>query len=353
MSRPNNLAISELVSGRRRAFELASDRRVGAHSRRELRKHQRRWARVHWRPIVLVIFTSVVLAAIVFIFIPTRIAPYLVSAILTSTGWWLYVLMLETGGTASLRSGIRAEQWTADVLRKFQRHGWKMVNHVMLEYGDVDHALVGPGGFFAVETKFRSNWGDAKPYLEDMARSAAEAARQLRLRIDPKAQTVKALAVLWGPDVNDHFAGSFEVNGVTFCPGRHLADFIDATPSTVEAVDVHTAFAKLDDYVTNRDIGEIATSGELPRTVSHGIDDLFAISGTVIALFLAILAPTGQHPRGVWSIAVAGASLVAAVAVRRWRPRSLRLRFVTTAAITTAGGLGLLMAIATVASALR
>lgn len=49
------------------------------------------------------------------------------------------------------------EQWTADELRKLRRHGWRIVNHVILERRDVDHLTLGPRGFFTIETEFRSS----------------------------------------------------------------------------------------------------------------------------------------------------------------------------------------------------
>lgn len=274
MTRSEHFVVPGRLGGRHREFVLSSDRRVGAQSRRDLRKAQTRWAHVHWPLMAIAALTAVAFAVLALLFIPSRVAPYVVGALLASPAWWIYTLMLEVGGMASARSGVIAEQWTADELRKFRRRGWMIVNHVMLQYGDVDHALVGPGGFFAVETKFRSNWSDAMPYLESIASSAKESAQQLRLRIGPRGRTVRPLVVLWGPNLNDIFAEHFELQGVTFCPGSRLHDWLAAIPHEVDPNEVAIAFSSLDRYVTKRDTGEIAASGEIPRTISHGLNDV-------------------------------------------------------------------------------
>jgi len=61
----------------------------------------------------------------------------------------------QATGTASTMMGDLAEQWTASELRKLRRRGWRVLNHVMLKQRDIDHVLIGPGGVYAVETK----WG--------------------------------------------------------------------------------------------------------------------------------------------------------------------------------------------------
>lgn len=96
-------------------------------------------------------------AGFVHVFVWQPVAPYAIGALLASAAWWVYAMMLETGGIASKRSGITAEEWTADELRKLRREGWTVVNHVMLVHADVDHVVLGPGGFLAIETKFRSD----------------------------------------------------------------------------------------------------------------------------------------------------------------------------------------------------
>jgi hypothetical protein len=346
LSRPTTIQASARFREFRRTLELASDSRVGAFARRELRKHQTHWLRSHWQFIATSVPTAAVLSAITLVFIPQPLAPYLVGAIVASVAWWIYVTMLETGGKTALRSGVLGEQRTASELRKLAGDGWKTINHVMLEGRDVDHALLGPGGFFAVESKFRSTWSNAAPYFATMAATAKESARQLQLRIDPKQRTTQPLVVMWGPDVSSHFPSAVTLHGVVFCPGRVMRDFIREASTVIERPETDAAFAKLEKYVRSQDLGEVRRSGGLPRPVSHAINDVIAICTAAVVLTLAILAPAKQAPEGVWSVAAAVAALLAAVVVRRRFPKNVRVRVVTTAAATVSAGLGVLMALA-------
>ncbi len=54
----------------------------------------------------------------------------------------------------------------SDGLRKLRRHVWHLVEHVALEWGDIDHALVGPSGAYAIETTatyLYGKWNPAEP----------------------------------------------------------------------------------------------------------------------------------------------------------------------------------------------
>lgn len=81
---------------------------------------------------------------------------YLIGAISASTLWASHSILTSVDGRAARRVGVLGEEWTVGELRKLRRRGWRFVNHVMLEYDDVDHAVLGPAGFFAVDSKCRS-----------------------------------------------------------------------------------------------------------------------------------------------------------------------------------------------------
>lgn len=67
----------------------------------------------------------------------------------------LLVLARETvDGTYSLVQGREAEGWTRHELARLRRDGWTAVGGIELYFGDVDLVLVGPGGVFAIETKY-------------------------------------------------------------------------------------------------------------------------------------------------------------------------------------------------------
>ena len=344
MAKAMETAIPVRLRDRHRRAQLASDRRAGTHSRREVRALQRRWLRRHWMPIVLVAVLAIVMAGFINVFVWQPAAPYAIGALLASAAWWVYTMMLETGGIAPKRSGITAEEWTADELRKL-RKGWSVVNHVMLVNSDVDHVLLGPGGFLAVETKFRSDWGNGMQNLESMARTAHNSAHDVASRLRLKTRRVQPLVVMWGPDIRTHFPAILGLDGVTYCPGYLLREYVRTLPAQVEPAEVQTAFKYLDGYVKRRDEGEVQTSGPLPRTGSQVTNDLFAVMAAVIASSLAVLAPAALPPAGLWSVAAAAGGVTAAALVRRRLSESPRVRVVTTAVITTCSGLGALLSV--------
>ena len=346
MAKTAETAIPMRLRDRHRRVQLASDRRAGAHSRREVRERQRRWVRCHWRPMVVVAAFTSVMAGFIHVIVWQPVAPYAIGALFASAAWWVYTLMLQTGGIAAKRSGITAEEWTADELRKLRREGWSVVNHVMLVNSDVDHVLLGSGGFLAVETKFRSDWGNGMQDFASIARTSRRSAHDVASRLRLKTRKVQPLVVMWGPEMRTRFPEIFEHDGVTFCPGHLLREYVRTLPAKVEPAEVQTAYKYLGDYVKRRDEGEIKTSGLLPRTGSQVTNDLFAVIAAVLASSMAVLATAALPPAGIWSLAAAAAGVIAAGLVRRRWARSLRARAVTTAAITTCAGLGALLSVA-------
>jgi hypothetical protein len=58
-----------------------------------------------------------------------------------------------------LNRGERGERHVADVLEELRIDGYKPVHDIVRDGFNVDHVLVGPGGVFAIETKYRSGKG--------------------------------------------------------------------------------------------------------------------------------------------------------------------------------------------------
>jgi len=273
-----------------------------------------------------------------YVFTPAAIFPYLAGATVASAFWLVYVVILESSGLGHKRSGILAEEWTAGELRPLRKHGWRLVNHVMLEHSDVDHALVGPGGFFAVETKFRSDWSRAQKEFTGMARAAKASARKLAPKMRARWSEVTPLVVMWGPGLADEFPDVFGYDGVLFCPGGLLRKFLLEQPSCVATEQVESAFENLDAYVTTRDRGERDVAGLPPRSFEQVLIDWMAVAAGWLVCTMAILTLARIRPVGIWAIiggiAIATASLMAR---RRWH-EGIRIQRVTTATITTACG---------------
>ena len=142
----------------------------------------------------------------------------------TAGALWLWIV--ESTGTAPTMMGDIGEQWTAQELRRLRRKGWQVVNHVTLTAPDIDHVLVGPGGMFAIETKWSATpWTVDDARIRSAAESACRNARRLGLWQNLKpAQVgqVRPVVFLWGAGAGE-LPESFEVAGATIVPG-HAAE---------------------------------------------------------------------------------------------------------------------------------
>ena len=344
MSNTRAASVAARVKSRRELSHLAGDARVGAHSKRMLRAVQVRWLRTMWKLLVLAGVVAGGVSGVVVLFVPDALVPYLIGAIVASTFWGVHFLMMITGGVASLWSGILGEYWTAQELRSLKRRGWMSINHFMLDGSDIDHVLVGPGGFFAIETKFRSDWQSSRPYLDEIGRTAARATRALRMRIDPRKDNVRGIVVMWGWGVAD-YEFPHECDGVSFVAGADLQDFIAALPNVVDESEVLTAFERLSAYVARRDIGEELQSGALPKTIQSAIFDLLFVLMSGLGTALTVTSSAAIRPHGLWSLVTAATLAGLCMWVRSIRRQSVRVRLITTATLTTAGALSVLIGV--------
>ena len=147
--------------------------------------------------------------------------------------------------------GVLGEQATAEVLqsRRMRRDGWQVVHGLPFDrHGDVDHVLVGPGGVYAVETKWTNRSVTSTPRSSRMA-DALVPARLSARRIESTARAhhlghikVHPVVMWWGkgaPHIRD---GHALIDDVIVVDGHQAdqwvsgpwTDYLD--PSTVEAV---------------------------------------------------------------------------------------------------------------------
>ena len=142
----------------------------------------------------------------------------------------------------------RAREWTADELRRLRLHGWLSLDSVMLETGTLDHALLGPGGFFAIDNKYRADWSSDKRDLGTIVRRSHRSADDLGVRMGLGARRARPLVVVWGPDVHSLFPEVFDHDGVTFLRGDQLRHHVRSTTCDVGDDEVRSAVAHLDYY---------------------------------------------------------------------------------------------------------
>lgn len=324
---------------RQRSSALASDRRAGAHARRVIRQRHREMLRDRWWAFASIVAIGAALCVAAQLLLWDDAAPYVVGAIALATVWACRELLTSVDGLANMRLGILGEEWTTGELRKLRRHGWHFVNHVMLERGDVDHAVLGPGGFFAIDSKYRADWKSEESELDHRAKAVVQQANKLQHRLRVRSPRVAPIVAMWGPRLDGRFASRFEHHGVIFCPGRDLVEHLLSLPAVTEPEVVEAAFGALDEYVARRDVGEARDDGPPVRSIGDQFNDLLiALQASLLTLLILVLA-INVRPMGLWSlvagVAVAGTSMV----MRRRFEASVRAQRVTAATLATSVGL--------------
>jgi hypothetical protein len=347
MVRDTRTIFSRKLREHQRAHQLSADARTGAYSRRALELTQLEWLRTNRRATAILLGGCIALAVVAQVVATNRFPPYMVGAVLASGPSLLYTTMLNTDGNHSARSGVRGEVLTAGQLRRLSG-GWRVINHVMLEVSDVDHAAIGPGGFFAIETKYRSDWTAATPYFDVIAAQARKSAFGLRSRLGRTSHTVQPVVAMWGPGLNA-FPDVFTYANVTFCPGPLLRQHLASFPELVGAADVQTAFDGLDRYIERRDQGERNDAGPY-RSLNDRLNDAGAVSVAVtLSLIIVLFAPGGIIGKAVAAVAV----IAVAIWFRVRGPGGHRTRLVALSVIITAVALAIAVTALAIVISLR
>lgn len=133
---------------------------------------------------------------------------------------------------SATRKGYEGELATAQLLGPLLAEGWQLFHDIPLPRGNIDHVLVGPGGVFAVETKYRSKPTDTKG--KDSARALydgqtiqfAGGAKE-RLPIEQAQAVSQALA----KELSGRLGEPVCVNPVVALPGWFVSQTTKARPS--------------------------------------------------------------------------------------------------------------------------
>jgi hypothetical protein len=240
--------------------------------------------------------------------------------------------VLQLSGSAARLMGALAEQWTAADLRPMQKSGWRLVNGLRLRPWDIDHLLAGPGGVFAVETKWQSSpWRLHQPEsrIRDAAEQAANNAADLRKWVSTtraRITQVTPVVVLWGSFPKDAELAPFHEprTGVLVIPGRCLTTWrrglLDDPKRLLEAEQLDQYWQALSEQVARTDAHDgPAPIG--PRRIA--LQTGAALAGFVAAVYTAGAAT--HLPGGDPAVLTAVAAMVIAgtmIAVRspRYRP---------------------------------
>lgn len=136
-------------------------------------------------------------------------------------------------GTHQRSLGLFGESATADAVcgRWHRLRGWRHVGGLYFEgHGDVDHALIGPRGLYAIETKWTSEqWDVADGQLigDHSVRALSQAVRsadRIRLAVNYGKEKldieVRPILYLWGPGAPTIRGGFQDIGGVRVVEGR-------------------------------------------------------------------------------------------------------------------------------------
>lgn len=323
---------------------LASDARAGWSSRVSVRERHREVLREQWRFLAGFALAVVACFAVASLFASGPLQRgFILGSGVTIAGSLVVAFVVLVGGTGPLMMGELAEQWTAQELRPFREHGWRLVNHFGLGYGDHDHVLVGPGGVVLVETKW-----SATPWTLDgrdqFFRHAVEQTRANAKQLEGwhgLAQfgrpQVEPVLVLWGRarrKLGDQ-PPRRHPSGVLVLGGDQLQDWLlRRGRDRLDAEQVDGIWAQVQRHVGKRDEHERRTR-PMPRSVA---ELAWTLLGSVVAALVGfLLAAQVLRLLGsllLWSLA--GAALLAtAEAVRRrtrwpWPLRGFQLGLVAT-----------------------
>lgn len=141
------------------------------------------------------------------------------------------------------------------------------------------------------------------------------------------------------------FDDVFDHDGVLFCVGPAFVEHVPSLDASVDQVTIDRAFARLDDYVATRDMGEAREHGAPGRPIMQHVQDLLLATSLAAVTFVAIITAIKLPPIGVWAAVLAGAIATATRSVRRRVPENDRIQRATAAVLATSLGLGALLVV--------
>jgi Nuclease-related domain len=284
------MGFQALVRQQHRERELAGDRRAGRFARGLARREQQAYLRRNWRLFLGLGVAALCPSLLILPFLPNAFGRGLiVGASTTAIGGFLAFWVVQATGTAPTMMGDQGEQWTAQELRKLRRRGWRVVNHIMLRQWDIDHVLVGPGGLFAIETKWSAKaWVTDPPEerIYEAASRAAGSARDLSLWLKQlSVGPVEPVVVLWGSNARE--LEPLKLCSVAVVSGPHAKSWRESLrDDCLSRAQVDAAWSRLDAQCRIRDPLEDGTA-PLPPSLGDIAVRCFLVIMAACAGFLA------------------------------------------------------------------
>ncbi len=263
-------------------------------ARSTARQAQRRYLHTHCRHLSVAALILIGLLSVGAVLVPGNFPRgFLLGAGLAGVGGVGWCWVVQVTGTAPTMMGDLAEQWTASELRPLRRHGWRVVNHLSLKHWDIDHVLIGPGGAFAVETKWSARPWVLDPPEDRVLRAVRQAegnAKDLHLWgrfMAAGVPDVQPVLMLWGAGTGQlpTPAGGLAVRNTVVVLGPQAARWRAGLPNDVlTPAQVRAAWQALDRQASLRDAHE-------PRPVPVSVEQLVnAVVVTAVAAGLGFLA---------------------------------------------------------------
>lgn len=309
-----------------RQLQLAGDRRAGRWARARARSAQRDFARRNWRFLLAASVFILALSLPCALLMPAGFARgFFAGAVTASTAGALMFWVVQATGTAPTMMGDLAEQWTASELRKLRRRGWRVVNHVLLQTWDIDHVLIGPGGVFAIETKWSASpWQlhPPEPRIERAIEQARHNAKNLEHWHDFRrtgAPPVTPVVMLWGTgtaaiDIRDAVTNHRDTTVLVGVKGARWFTQMRTRPLDQPRVDA--LWHVLNTQVARRDPGEDAAAPVPPSLTTITARGLVALTSGVCALLAALACVRLPIPSYLWPLPLVGL-LVAGLAAKQ------------------------------------
>jgi hypothetical protein len=277
-------SLRDRAQSARHARELAGDRRAGTAPRLIARRAQHEYLKHNGTRLAIGGLALLVAALAPVWFLPTDLLRGAgVGAAVVGVPALLWNFVVQATGTGSSMMGEQAELWTASELRK--NHEDRLLNHVSLAHGDIDHLVVGPRGVVAVETKWSSQpWDerDGPDRIRAAVLQVTKECRRLNLWAPFRSAGIEArpLVVLWGHGVRgwSEVERVRIVEGVTVVSGHALRDWMRERrgqaldPAKVELVlDALTAQVERRDRADRERAPMPRSAGEILSAVGQGI----------------------------------------------------------------------------------
>jgi hypothetical protein len=178
---------------------------------------------------------------------------------------WFWLVVHD--GELHRRLGIMGETWSKDELSWLSKRGWHLFNNVPFEGFDVDQVLIGPGGIFAIETKFSARF-DASQYVAAAVGQSTNNAHKIifLLRAFQVDVHVSPVLFLWGPGYREMKVESFR--NLTIVRGNDVRSWVRAlikSPTVVEEGRVKQAADAIRQFQSMRQKYESSEAGVAAR----------------------------------------------------------------------------------------